>query len=115
MSLRLRPVFSSALGIANAGPTPMILGGTPATTPVTYFPRIGNPRRLATDRLASSTAAAPSDTCEAFPEQENIEVDARQATRKTDIPAWVDPSLVKAGFNLARLSYVTPSLIPSSA
>ena len=62
ISCRLRPVFSNTFGIANAGPTPIILGGTPTTAAVTNLPKIGRPRRLAMERLARSTAAAPSDT-----------------------------------------------------
>ena len=53
--------------MAYAGPTPMIRGGTPTVAAATYLPTIERPRRLATERRASRTAAAPSETCEAFP------------------------------------------------
>lgn len=36
-------VFKS-LGMANAGPTPIKLGGTPTTLYDTYLPNIGNPK-----------------------------------------------------------------------
>lgn len=49
----------------------------------------------ATDLLINKTAAAPSDTMEAF-------------------PAVVDPPFLKAGFNLASPSTVVVPLIPSS-
>lgn len=58
--------------MAYAGPTPMIRGGTPIVAAATNLPRIGRPRRLATEWRASRTAAAPSDTCDAFPEKQGI-------------------------------------------
>lgn len=61
-----------------------------------HLPRIGRPSFLATDRRASRTAAAPSETCDA-------------------LPAWVVPVLEKAGLSLDSDSAVTPSRMPSSA
>ena len=58
--------------MAYAGPTPMIRGGTPTVAAATYFPTIGRPRRLAIERRASRTAAAPSDTCDAFPAKKKV-------------------------------------------
>ena len=46
-------------GMACAGPTPMMRGGTPTVEAETNLPRMGRPRRLATERRASRTAAAP--------------------------------------------------------
>ena len=64
--------------MAYAGPTPIIRGGTPTVAAETNLPSMGRPRRLATERRASRTAAAPSDTCEAFPrKQRESYVDAK--------------------------------------
>lgn len=82
--------------MAYAGPTPIIRGGTPTTAAVTNLPKTGSPSRFATLLRANKTAAAPSETWDA-------------------LPAWVDPSLAKAGLSFASDSLVTPSRTPSSA
>ena len=60
-----------------------------------YAPRIGTPSSWALDRFMSTTAAAPSETCDAF-------------------PAVVDPPSWKAAFSLASFSGVEPGRGPSS-
>ncbi len=57
--------------------------------------KIGRPNFSATDLLASTTAAAPSVTCEL-------------------LPAVVVPSFLKAGFNFPNDYKVVYFLIPSS-
>jgi len=73
----------------------MISGGQPDTACAMNLAKIGRPSFSATDLLASKTAAAPSVTYEAF-------------------PAVVVPSLLNAGFNLAKPSTVVSFLMPSS-
>ena len=80
MSFGLRPFFYKSYGIAAAGPIPIMLGGTPATVQSMNLAKIGKPNFLATDLLAKRTAAAPSVTYD-------------------ELPAVVDPSFPKAGFN----------------
>ena len=62
---------------------------------VMYLPMMVWPRRSAVERFMSRTAAAPSEICDA-------------------LPAWMLPSLAKAGFIFARESAVIPGLMPSS-
>jgi hypothetical protein len=62
MSLTCKPHYSKALGIAKAGPTPIISGGTPAHAKLSILPLIGRPSFTATDLLAKRTTAAPSVT-----------------------------------------------------
>ena len=62
MSLIPKPAFLRAAGMAKAGPTPIISGGTPATEKLTTLPYTFNPNFLATSLLASKTTEAPSVT-----------------------------------------------------
>mmetsp|Transcript_77938 Transcript_77938/g.142662 ORF Transcript_77938/g.142662 Transcript_77938/m.142662 type:complete len:210 (+) Transcript_77938:336-965(+) len=96
MSSVLRPAFSKAVGIANAGPMPIKLGSTPTTEKDRMRARMGRPSFSAAARLASSTKAAPSDTWLA-------------------LPAVVLPPALNTAFSLPRPSSVVPARGPSSA
>lgn len=89
------PAKVKALGIATAGPMPIISGATPTAVWEMIFPRIGNPSHLASSLVIRMQALAPSLTWEEFP--------------PVDLP-----SLLKDGFNLERPSIVVSPLIPSS-
>eukprot|EP01085_Mycamoeba_gemmipara_P005345 Mycagemm_TRINITY_DN9029_c0_g1::TRINITY_DN9029_c0_g1_i1::g.5345::m.5345 type:complete len:158 gc:universal TRINITY_DN9029_c0_g1_i1:49-522(+) len=95
MSFSVRPAFFTATGMAYAGPTPMMAGSTPTAANDRRQPKIGRRAFSAALRRASRTRAAPSDTWEA-------------------LPAVVEPSALKAGFNLASASGVVPARTPSS-
>ena len=62
-----RPVRSSSLRVAGIGPVSMMTGSTPTVTWSTTRARGRRPRRSAAGRLASRTAAAPSESCEDVP------------------------------------------------
>lgn len=95
MSFTCKPHYSNALGMAKAGPIPMISGGTPAHAKLSILPLIGRPSFNATDLLAKRITDAPSVTWLEF-------------------PAVVVPPFLKAGFNLPRPSKVVSGLTPSS-
>mmetsp|Transcript_25129 Transcript_25129/g.63060 ORF Transcript_25129/g.63060 Transcript_25129/m.63060 type:complete len:206 (-) Transcript_25129:235-852(-) len=96
MSPTCSPAFSSAAGMAYAGPTPINLGSTPTTAKLLMRARMGKPSSLAALRRAKRTSEAPSETWLAF-------------------PAVVEPPGLKLAFSFARPSNVVPARGPSSA
>src|SRR6476661_588863 len=91
-----RPCRPSAFAIALAGWDSNEASG-PATVPwAPISASTGRPSCSALVRLITTTAAAPSESCEAF-------------------PAVTVPSAAKAGRSLARLSVVVPGRMPSSS
>lgn len=91
----LSPAAKRLLGIAKAGPRPIISGGTPTTECERILPIIFMLSLLASALVIRRQALAPSETWEEFPP--------------------VDfPSLLKEGFSLAKASKVVSYLIPSS-
>eukprot|EP00890_Picochlorum_soloecismus_P001191 jgi/Picsp_1/2072/NSC_05537-R1_hypothetical protein CaO19.1705 [Candida albicans SC5314] len=96
MSSRVRPAASTAGGIAAAGPTPIIDGGTPTAAKLLNTRSTGRPRLIASLRVISMTAAAPSVICDEF-------------------PAVVVPPFLKTGLNLPSIATLVPGLIPSSS
>mmetsp|Transcript_100081 Transcript_100081/g.261008 ORF Transcript_100081/g.261008 Transcript_100081/m.261008 type:complete len:300 (+) Transcript_100081:206-1105(+) len=95
-SATLAPAFSSAAGMANAGPIPMTRGSTPTTAKLRIRATMGRPIFFAADRRASRTREAPSETWLEF-------------------PAVVVPPTLNAGFRLLSPSKVVPARGPSSA
>ena len=87
MSSIFIPLRSSSFSVAGIGPVSMITGSTPTVVWSTIRARGFRPSASAFSRVISSTAAAPSETCE-------------------ELPAVILPSSLKAGFSLASPSSV---------
>ena len=66
------PVFCRSIGIAIAGPIPIISGGHPPIAYPLTTPNTGKPRFTASDLFINNTAAAPSLTWLALPANEHL-------------------------------------------
>ena len=58
-----RPALASAFGMAREGAVPITPGGTPTAAKERSVAKTGRPRRAASSRRMSSTAAAQSVFC----------------------------------------------------
>lgn len=67
LSIRIKKVIQWLKQFDRKVTYPIILGGTPITAAVTNFPTMGSFSLFAMERLARSTAAAPSETWDALP------------------------------------------------
>ena len=87
MSSIVIPLRSSSFRVAGIGPVSMITGSTPTVVWSKIRARGFRPSASAFSRVISSTAAAPSETCE-------------------ELPAVILPSSLKAGFSAESPSIV---------
>ena len=95
MSSIVIPLRSSSLRVAGIGPVSMITGSTPTVVWSTMRARGVSPSAFALSADISSTAAAPSEICEA-------------------LPAVILPSGLNAGLSCESFSSVVSGRMPWS-